>query len=65
MDIDYWTGLSPSDLQKILSSVWCSSCEQSTTMKNYSVERIYKGLILSGQCVRCENAVARFVEAEE
>jgi hypothetical protein len=39
----------PEDLEKILQSVWCTTCAKATTMKNYSAKIVHNGIILDGQ----------------
>ncbi len=54
----------PEDIEKIVQSVWCTTCVKPTIMKNYSAKAVHNGIILEGQCSRCQGFVSRFVEVD-
>jgi len=57
--------INPENLELIIHSVWCTWCGKPTTMINYSMEKLNKGMVFHGQCKRCKRAVARHLEGEE
>ena len=53
----------PMDKQtQLLSNVWCSHCSGETTIINYKGKVAKGNLILEGDCKKCGEPVARFIE---
>ena len=60
---DRWEALPAAFRQRLLSNVWCGSCRQETTIKNFSGTMKSGDLLLSGECVKCQGKVARLIES--
>jgi len=54
----------PEALEKIIQSVWCTSCSKASVMENYSYRPVENGIILDGQCSMCGGFVFRVIEGE-
>ncbi|EKD98128.1 MAG: hypothetical protein ACD_23C00570G0003 [uncultured bacterium] len=53
----------PKDKQTLLlSNVWCGHCRAVTTINNYRGKVAAGSLILEGDCKKCGEPVARFIE---
>lgn len=57
-----WEVLPSALHQRLLSNVWCGSCRQETTIKNFSGTMERGDLLLSGECIKCQGKVARLIE---
>ncbi len=57
-----WEALPSTLRQRLLSNVWCGSCRQETTIKNFSGTMKSGDLFLSGECIKCHGKVARLIE---
>jgi superfamily II DNA helicase RecQ len=53
----------PADFRKELErNVWCSHCTDVVQIVDYVVKESPPGIVLEGQCRKCGNEVARFIE---
>jgi hypothetical protein len=58
-----WDRIPPVIQHRLLDNVWCPTCRDSTTIKDYE-GRIEQGdLVLSGKCAKCESPMARLIES--
>ena len=58
----FWQALPDEHKEAIVTSVWCGSCGQGTTIVNFKGKMEKGNLILDGECQRCRGPVGRFVE---
>ena len=59
-----WMRISKQIRDKILSSVWCSTCRGAVTIVDYSIDEDERNLTIQGKCKSCGNPVVRIVEKE-
>ncbi len=58
-----WEALPATLRQRLISNVWCGSCRQETTIKNFSGTLESGDLLLSGECIKCQGKVARLIDS--
>ena len=59
-----WAQIPDSSKQKILATVWCVQCCQGVSIINITGTIEGTTLILRGNCVSCDHAVARVLEGQ-
>lgn len=59
-----WMRISKQFRDKILNSVWCSTCKEGVTIVDYFIDEDERSLTIQGRCKNCGNAVVRIVEKE-
>ncbi|MFP3974978.1 MAG: hypothetical protein ACLFVK_02005 [Dehalococcoidia bacterium] len=62
--LKWWDELGPSAQGRILSNVWCATCQKPVHMFVRSAQVEGKDLILSGGCLECGGDVTRVLEGE-
>ncbi|MCB8985814.1 MAG: plasmid pRiA4b ORF-3 family protein [Ardenticatenaceae bacterium] len=58
----FWRSIPEEAQTRIIGTVWCSHCEQKTTITNFKGNIQQGDLILRGECVRCGGVVVRLLE---
>lgn len=65
-DVQLIMGKEYSRLDIFLSNVFCANCSDNTTIENYSIFLDdTNDVIFDGQCVKCKQPVARYIETGE
>ena len=59
-----WSELDRNFRVRVLNSVWCVRCSDSTVIVDYSGKIDRGDLILQGKCIACHGPVARLIEKE-
>jgi hypothetical protein len=60
-----WNKIPEAMKNRILNTVWCSNCAESTSIILESSKMEQKDLIVRGKCKACGHKVCRVVEPEE
>lgn len=58
-----WNAIPPDMRARIVDNVFCSVCGL-TTISDYSVTMDRYGILLTGECAKCGQPVARFLEED-
>ena len=57
-----WESIPQLEKEKILGSVWCTSCAVVTTITDFDYQQKDDGMILNGKCIKCGGPAARYLE---
>src|SRR5215510_10968089 len=57
-----WDAIPSHFQERVLQNVWCTHCNDMTTMTDFTGEVHGKSLVLRGTCVNCRGKVARVLE---